>query len=458
MKKGLILFLLLLSAVATYAYDFESNGIYYNITSDDDKTVEVTCLERYNGDYVGNITIPEKVISSGVEYTVNSIGGWAFSSCSLLTNVDIPLTVTTIGDCAFHFASLTNIKIPASVVSIGNNAFNGCSSLTNIELPLSLTSIGYCAFQSCSSLKSIEIPSTVTSLGWAAFSCCFGLECVELPSTLTSIGYATFQYCRSLKNIRIPSAVTSIGSNAFDGCSSLVSIDIPASVSLIGENAFANCSSLQEISVSNANENYTSVDGVLYDKNKSTLIHCSVGKSGAFTVPSSVTAICGYAFAYCTDLECIELPASLTSIGEWAFYECTSLSSMVLPSSVTSIGDYVFCWCSRLRSLTSFNHEPPTLGTSVFSHCPIETVYVLTEAVEAYQAADGWKEFNIVGIDMSGIEDAIFGGDVFGGEAVESATVYTLQGVRVKGVSTMDDVKSLTPGLYIVNGKKVFVK
>jgi hypothetical protein len=131
---------------------------------------------------------------------------------------------------------------------------------------------------------------------------------------------------------------------------------------------------------------------------------------------------------------------------------------MVLPSSVTSIGDYVFCWCSRLRSLTSFNHEPPTLGTSVFSHCPIETVYVLTEAVEAYQAADGWKGFNIVGIGTSGIEDAVFGGDVFGGEAVESATVYTLQGVRVKGVSTMDDVKSLTPGLYIVNGKKVFVK
>jgi hypothetical protein len=125
---------------------------------------------------------------------------------------------------------------------------------------------------------------------------------------------------------------------------------------------------------------------------------------------------------------------------------------------VSTIGIYAFFNCWKLKTVTSLNPEPPTLMYGVFESCPIETVYVPTEAVEAYQAADRWKELNIVGIGTSGIEDAIFGGDVFGGDAVESATVYTLQGVRVKGVRTMDDVKSLAPGLYIVNGKKVFVK
>jgi hypothetical protein len=149
---------------------------------------------------------------------------------------------------------------------------------------------------------------------------------------------------------------------------------------------------------------------------------------------------------------------SVNSIIEYAFYGCISLMSVELPASMTSIGDRAFLDCTSLKTVSSYNPKPPTLGSDVFANCPIETVYVPVGSVETYQAAYGWKELNIVGIGTSGVEDAIFGGDVFGGVAVESATVYTLQGVRVKGVRTMDDVKSLTPGLYIVNGKKVFVK
>jgi hypothetical protein len=144
----------------------------------------------------------------------------------------------------------------------------------------------------------------------------------------------------------------------------------------------------------------------------------------------------------------------MTSIGDDVFYNCKRLESIELPSSLTYIGNGAFADCISLKTVTSLNPEPPTLN-GAFNGSPIETVYVPTEAVEAYQAADEWNEFNIVGIGIgtSGVEDAIFGG-----EAVESATAYTLQGIRVKGVRTMDDVKSLTPGLYIVNGKKVFVK
>jgi hypothetical protein len=144
---------------------------------------------------------------------------------------------------------------------------------------------------------------------------------------------------------------------------------------------------------------------------------------------------------------------TVSSVGGWAFYYCESLETIGLPKSIKSIGDMAFGWCFSLKAVISDNPEPPALGSEVFAGCPIATVYVPDEAVEAYQAADGWKEFNIVGIGTLGVEDAVFGGD-----AVESATVYTLQGLRVKGVSKLDDVKSLNPGLYIVNGKKVFVK
>jgi hypothetical protein len=228
MKKGLLLFMLLLTSLATYAYDFESDGICYNITSEDDKTVEVT-----SGDtkYSGDVVIPETVTYSDTEYSV-----------------------TTIGSDAFSYCSLKSIELPASVTTIGSHAFAFCKSLTSIKLPDSLARIVSAAFYYCTSLTSIELPASVTSI--------------------------------------------------------------------VG-NPFPACSSLQEISVSEANENYTSVDGVLYDKNVSTLICYPCGKSGEFTVPSSVTAIDDYAFEYSTSLTSIELPASVTAIGERAFYECS---------------------------------------------------------------------------------------------------------------------------------------
>jgi hypothetical protein len=255
---------------------------------------------------------------------------------------------------------------------------------------------------------------------------------------------------------------------------------IPAYVSSIGYGAFCWCSSLQEFSVSEVNENYTSVDGALYNKDISTMICCPGGKSGEFLVPETVTTIGAGAFERCESLTSIVIPAvtsiessaffgckslvsidlgaSVISIESHAFNDCRSLTSIVIPATVTSIGYCAFYECQSLITFICLNPEPPTLDKQVFGYCPVKTIYVPDEAVEAYKAANEWKNYNIVGIGTSGIEDAIFCGDVFGGNAFESATVYTLQGVRVKGVRTMDDVKSLTPGLYVVNGKKVFVK
>ena len=124
-----------------FAYDFEVDGIYYNITSSADLTVEVTSYG--SGNYIGDVVIPATVDNNGNTYSVTSIGGTAFIFCT----------------------GLTSIEIPSSMTSIGSSAFSYCTGLTSIEIPSSVTSIDFMAFMDCTGLTSIEIPNGVTSIG-----------------------------------------------------------------------------------------------------------------------------------------------------------------------------------------------------------------------------------------------------------------------------------------------------
>ena len=142
---------------------------------------------------------------------------------------------------------MTSINIPSSVTSIGNSAFYGCSSLTSINIPNSVTSIENRVFEGCSALTSINIHSSVTSIGSFAFEGCSALTSINIPNSVTSIGPNAFKGCSALTSINIPSSVTSIRSNAFYGCSSLTSINIPNSVTSIGYYAFYGCSALKTI-------------------------------------------------------------------------------------------------------------------------------------------------------------------------------------------------------------------
>ena len=146
--------------------------------------------------------------------------------------------------------SVKKVVIEDDVTSIGNYAFSGCSSLTDITLPSSVTSIKSCAFYKCSQLASIEIPSSVTSIGNSAFQNCTGLTSITISDRVTSIGNYVFWGCSNLTSIVIPDSVTSIGVLAFNDCSSLTSITIPDSVTSIGYAAFSDCSSLKIISLS----------------------------------------------------------------------------------------------------------------------------------------------------------------------------------------------------------------
>ena len=332
--------------------------------------------------------------------TTLSIHAYDFQSGDLYYNITSSNTVEVtyqVSNSTSNYQGITTATIPAtvtnngttySVTSIGGNAFWLCSSLTSITLPNSVKSIGEMAFDGCSSLTSITLPNSVTSIeGWA-FDGCSSLTSITLPNSITSIGDEAFRYCSSLTSITLPNSVKSIGDWAFSGCSALTSITIPNSVTSIGNYTFAYCSSLTSI-----------------------------------ILPNSVTSIGWFAFYICSSLTSINIPNSVTSIGNCAFYNCTSLTSITLPNSVTSIGRYAFADCSSLTSITCLATTPPTCGKDCFRNVPRTIpLYVPAESVEAYKAADTWKEFDVQALST----DATLSSLTYDGMSVPSFDAGTL--------------------------------
>ncbi len=183
-----------------------------------------------------------------------------------------------------------------------------------------------------------------------------------------SIRYGAFSGCSGLTSITIPSSVRSIEFNAFRGCSGLTSITLPSSLTSIGDGAFYGCSGLTSINVSDNNPKYSSVDGMLCNKDQTKLIAVPNGKTSSITLPSSLTSIGDYAFSGCSGLTSITLPSSLTSIGERTFVNCSGLTSITLPSSLKSIEDHAFNGCSGLTSIT-LPSSLTSIGNYAFYGC-----------------------------------------------------------------------------------------
>ena len=281
---------------------------------------------------------------------LTSIGDSVFSGCSSLSSIELPSGVTSIEMWAFYgCSSLSSIELPSGVTSIGRGAFSGCSNLSSIELPKGVTSIGNNVFYGCSNLVSVELSNGITSIGDRAFYNCGSLSSIELPSGVTSIGNQAFSGCSNLNSIELPSGVTSIGNQAFSGCSNLNSIELPNGLTNIGRQAFSNCSSLKNIVIGDGltaelqwdmfsgcdnlssiyvfekNVKYSSLDGVLFDKDQTTLIYCPKGKTGDYQIPAGVTTINANAFHGCDRIKCVEIPSGVVNIGSDAFSGCTNL-------------------------------------------------------------------------------------------------------------------------------------
>ena len=471
--KLLTLFFWLTYSVMMSAQTFEIDGLKYEVTSSDNHEVAVK-----GGEAKAELIIPDKVNYEGIEYTVTCIGSWAFYGHSNLSSVTLPKGLKVIDGMAFSdCTSLSTITLPEGLTSIEAAAFEGCKALSSVNLPDNLTNIGTAAFRYCMSLPSITLPKNLTSIEEQTFEFCISLTSISLPSNVTSIGRQAFSECASISTITLPEKLTSIGVSAFNGCTSLTSITLPNNLTNIGSYAFGYCTSLKSINVSSNNstfssidgvlfskdgtslicfpggkqaisyivpnnvtnindyafENYSvlssvtisegvmnisntafckcaslesinvssdnsyfsSIDGVLFSKDGTSLIHFPEGKQAtSYIVPDNVTNINDYAFNYNSSLSFIAIPEGVTNIGNWAFANCSSLSSITLPESLTNIGSGAFETCNSLSSIFINAVTPPTASSLRLNGESIP-IYVPDESVEAYKAADGWKEHDI---------------------------------------------------------------
>ncbi|GBU21104.1 hypothetical protein R80B4_00993 [Fibrobacteres bacterium R8-0-B4] len=283
------------------------------------------------------------------------------------------------------------IIIKNGVINIGTNAFSGCKNLKSVTIPNSVKEIGSYAFSSCTGLKSITIPNSVTMIGSTAFFGCTGLSSVVIPNSVTEIGSSAFSGCTGLASVTIPNSVTMIEEFTFFGCTGLKSVTIPNGVAVIEDNAFSNtglrsitipssvkridsyhfggpfnqCVGLTSINAAIDNTNYSSENGVLYNKDKTKLISYPTGKRGAYTIPNGVTKIASYAFIY-----------------------CSGLTSVIIPNSVTDIEQFAFGECVGLTAVTILNISPPNFGGCVFRDIPAGAcLYAHKNSIAAYRSA-----------------------------------------------------------------------
>jgi len=267
--------------------------------------------------------------------------------------------------CAYVM-SFNNAVIENGVTNIGNMAFQYCTFLNSITIPSSVTDIGIQSFYGCYGLNSITIPNGITHIKDGTFASCQSLTSITLPGGITSIGESAFAWCFALKSITIPSSVTTIGNEAFTCCHGLTSITVPSSVLTIGDHAFLYCLTLVSLNVESGNPNYASEDGVLFNKDKTNIITCPVGKTGDYVIPNSVTTIGEWAFLSST-LSSITFSDGVQSIGDWAF-QWSALTSITLPNSVTSIGVGAFSDCQTLTSITLPN-DLTSISECAFQYC-----------------------------------------------------------------------------------------
>lgn len=378
------------------------------------------------------------IVSLNILGNIQTIPYGAFNGCSSLKSVNIPDRVKTIDSLAFaNCSSLTSISIPDSVTTIGTYSFSNCSSLEAINFGKGLSQIPDYAFYECAGIKTLGIPNNIKHIGDHAFSGCILIRELIFKEGLESIGDGAFSGCHSLQRVVLLNPETSVSSSAFSGAIKLVQITNDINDSIISENAdgfvtaeidgvntlinyvgsqkrivvpsnvialrayafydsgitsltlpkeltdidysaFDECDDLEEIIVDENNPNFSSYQGILYNKDYTQMLYVPKGIKGDIDVHDGVTVIGypslatqGVGFAGCKYVSSVNIPSSVTIIGWYAFSVCESLKSVNIPSSVNTVSPSAFRYCYSLSSIKF--PEAVTLGVddikSIFNGC-----------------------------------------------------------------------------------------
>ena len=369
--------------------------------------------------------------NSTINSDIRIINDYAFYNCSLLKNIVLPETLTSIGECAFYnCSSIEEIVFPNSLLFVGKNAFNNCSSLNSVVLSKNVNydNMSYNSmFKSCPLLKTAgpKEGNYNVRFDWEdsippfAFINCDYLNSITIPDGFKTISALAFLGCSSLKSITLPNSITSIGNGAFSECSLLTSFTIPNNVNEIGNGIFTDCLNLVEIYnlssveltkkiISNSSMNHNVIihssleeesaiinyNNLLFVKyeNEYSLFdyigseesivlpdkiegktytlakHCFDGKAiKSITIPETITAISKHSFSFCKNLETVVLPSTLKSIDDEAFSFCISLKTIELPSELTSIGYCAFMG-SGLKTI-AIPDSVTDIGVDAFGGC-----------------------------------------------------------------------------------------
>ena len=442
-----LLIALLFSFNTVYAYDFEVDGIYYDVIS----TSELTCKvvsgdEKYSGDIVIPATVDYKnrslqvirissnafqkteIISITMPNTVRVIEAYSFLDCKNLISIVFSESLTSIGNDAFkNCEKLSSIDLPDKLKSIDSNTFYNCKSLKTISIGEKVNSIGASAFAGCISLISIIIPNSVNSIADYAFDGCISLSSVTFSTTIESIGESAFRKCTSLQNIELPNSVTSVGCYAFKQCESLKNIKLSDNMSKIPYGVFENCYSLSSLTI----------PGNIYEISLYYMYE---------SLNSSINSTYHYTFGNCEQIRSVRMEYGVRNLyciynGEnkyrkyfnycgWGnldakpeklfldrklkdpvyFYD---LKELELGEHISEVQVGSLYKCKSLKTIISYAINPPVLPECSNDQYMDVIVKVPLEALEAYQKAKGWKEFwNLEGdpslnSNTSGVENII---------------------------------------------------
>ena len=386
-----------------YTADVDDSEDNYQYYENDDGTITIN---GYSGK-TRKLSIPEEIHGK----KVTRIGYYAFEYYNV-TDVIIPEGVTEIDHAAFGSCRrLRTVTLPNTVSYINKAAFEGCVRLKSFDvgnenesfstldgnlynkektefvryaagksnisfvMPENVNEISNAAFQDCLHLESIELCDDITTIGEEAFRDCEKLREINIPTNLGKIEGLSFYGCESLEKISIPDSVTSIGESSFRGCSSLEKVDISKRVDVIGSDAFASCSGLCEIVVDEDNQNYSSLDGVLFSKDRTMLMLYALGSEKiSYTIPDTVTTIDSSAFRGAKNLQSVSMGDNVIYINEFAFADCDSLNNVSLSDSLESLGYGVFLYCTNIKEIVLPDSITGLYGNNFFGCSSLESI------------------------------------------------------------------------------------
>ena len=321
---------------------------------------------------------------------------------------DIPDGVERVRMGAFEMCrGLTYIHVPDSVTDLEDAVFSGCIGLTGIRLPVALDVLGYSQLSECYALEHIDLGG-VRVIGQYSLAVCTSLKEVDIPDSVEEIERNAFRGCSSLERVTIGKGVSFIAAYSFIACPSLkevtvdpenphfISVDgvvytkdmrelvlypsgkgdeeyvLPASVEEVRAGSLVCTRAIRRFLVEDGNPNYVSVDGVLYNTERTEIVHCPISDMEEYTIPAGVEHICCDAFSG-SGLVSAVFPEGVTSIGCYAFYNCTSLERITLPKGLLWIDERGFYRCTSLRTMYISGLTPSIqILHRAFAHCPYD--------------------------------------------------------------------------------------